>query len=994
MVLRLFLVVSHVILLAVGAIAATGGMRVALAADSAEVRITARCGAHPAFDRLVLDGPRGESYTVSRDGSRVIVRFSLPATLDLHGVSGARLARMSGFSGDASERRSVSFSIAPNAIVKDYVNGASYVVDVYGATADGADSAVKPVQKQVEQKIPEKKQADKKIETPAVAADSSSSTAKPAVAAVISAAKSQLPDVGTSPELVLTLDPKADTGAAIYARGGYCYFMFDRKLSLDAAALTGGAATATRVKLEPLNLPRNSGFRFAIPPDVTLRATRVNTAWQIYLSKRRDEIAVSTELVAQPEFALGPRLLLPTGSAPEPIRFTDPVVGDDLIILPLRETLGFASVRRLSDVVIEVTAQGLLVKPMHEKVAVRAVSEGVEITAQGGLKLSNARDSGVLKQSAIVAKSAVAGKSLFDFTGWRGRDGESFTAARQRLTQTVVDVPEMERNRARLDLARFYFAHGMGAESLALMSFLSQQVPDIATHSEFLLLRGAAHILANQAQSGLSDLSDSQLTDQQEVELWQAVAAAQLRDWQTADEKFALTADILAGYPEPFYSRFAVLSIEAALAVDKDHEAADWLDRLESHPHADTIDPALRYLRGVINGKAGRAEVAGNLWKDVSHSNDRLYKIRAEMALIDLGVATHSLTPQQAAERLEGLRFAWRGDDLELDILHRLGGFYIDAHKFRDGLSVLKQAIRLYPDSPLSPVIHSEMAKTFHDVFMGDMATDMSPVDALTLYQDFRDLMPSGEDGDAIGRNLAERLVAIDLLDQATNILEDQVKNRLQGETKAKTGTRLAAIRLLDHKADGAIAALEVSQIDKMPDALQTERQLLRARALSEQHKTDEALALLQGMETLPARMLKADIAMRAQRWGDAAKALQNLIGAPPNAGEAITADQAQWLVNCAIAMSLADDSAGLDKLAIDYGAAMSAMPQNDTFRVLTRPEKETQMRDIAAAQSKISEVDMFRSFLDAYRVAPPSDKPDGNKVPAGTENGQAAAAK
>jgi hypothetical protein len=48
----------------------------------------------------------------------------------------------------------------------------------------------------------------------------------------------------------------------------------------------------------------------------------------------------------------------------------------------------------------------------------------------------------------------------------------------------------------------------------------------------------------------------------------------------------------------------------------------------------------------------------------------------------------------------------------------------------------------------------------------------------------------------------------------------------------------------------------------------------------------------------------------------------------------------------------------------------MATLPQNDTFRMLTRSEKTGQSRDLAAAQSQISQVDMFQGFLNDYRNA------------------------
>ena len=50
-----------------------------------------------------------------------------------------------------------------------------------------------------------------------------------------------------------------------------------------------------------------------------------------------------------------------------------------------------------------------------------------------------------------------------------------------------------------------------------------------------------------------------------------------------------------------------------------------------------------------------------------------------------------------------------------------------------------------------------------------------------------------------------------------------------------------------------------------------------------------------------------------------------------------------------------------------------------DTFQMLTEPEKTGQMRDLGAAQSQISQVDMFQDFLNKYRQ---SSQPEitGNK--------------
>ncbi len=299
--------------------------------------------------------------------------------------------------------------------------------------------------------------------------------------------------------------------------------VFDRKLTLDAAALSAGQPAA-RVALEPLDLNKASGFRFPMPDDGEIRASREGTIWKIFLTKQEAEVPVSTALVAQPDFALGARYLLPLPDAPEPVPFTDPVVGDKLILIPLEQTQAFSISRRMADFSVVAAAQGLVIKPLIDKLMVRAVTDGIEITAEGGLRLSSSADTGAVQQSAQRAKAVAAGKSMFDFATWRGKPEETFSQTRQRLQQTIVDVPERERNRARLELARFYFTHGYGEEACSMLAYLVKLVPDLAAHADFMALWGASKILAYRPEEGLKDLDTPQLVSQPEVELWQAVA--------------------------------------------------------------------------------------------------------------------------------------------------------------------------------------------------------------------------------------------------------------------------------------------------------------------------------------------------------------------------------------------------------------------------------------------------------------------------------------
>ena len=68
------------------------------------------------------------------------------------------------------------------------------------------------------------------------------------------------------------------------------------------------------------------------------------------------------------------------------------------------------------------------------------------------------------------------------------------------------------------------------------------------------------------------------------------------------------------------------------------------------------------------------------------------------------------------------------------------------------------------------------------------------------MFYDFIDLTPIGPDGDEMIRRMSERLVAVDLLGPAADLLNYQVDKRLDGVARAQVATRLAMVYLMDHK--------------------------------------------------------------------------------------------------------------------------------------------------------------------------------------------------
>ncbi|MDZ5648190.1 tetratricopeptide repeat protein [Nitrospirillum sp. BR 11828] len=800
----------------------------------------------------------------------------------------------------------------------------------------------------------------------------------PAVEAAAPGAEAGQPAEGAAaaPAPSLVFDPGQPSAVAVFARAGWLYVLFDRPVPATtapaAAPATPAGEPAFLGQIEPVALPGGGGFRLPAPavlePHVTGEgATGYRITFDHALAAPSDSAPAGVPVTTDPDFALGPRLVVKTAKPAKVFTFTDPVVGDTLKVVPLSPApqrtpapLRYAEAQFLP------TAQGVVIRPIDERLLVQPAKEGVELTVPGGLRLSPSTDVAV----AAPPPPVVEPDRFFDFQRWAKVDPNGFIAGRQRLMNEISKAPPDDRPKLRLDLARFYAGNGFGQEALGLLEMARKDQPDLEKRAEFAAVRGTARILTGDAKGGLDDLTAPALQNEPDVALWRAYAAHTTGDDDTAYRLFQSRKELLRTYPEPFNTRFGLAAAEAALAKDDVTTANALLDRLVKRGATKgPAETAVNYLRGEAAHLEGDHEKAIESYREATEGPDRLYRTKARMALVDEQLAAGKLTPAKAAEQMEKMRFAWTGDDLELHILRRLADLHIKAGNFPQAFDTMKRALTLFPNSPEAPLIAKQMTDTFTGLFVRNGADKMPPLEALSLYEQYKELTPPGPDGDTVIRVLAERLVDVDLLDRAAELLDRQVQYRLQGEQKAQVGTREAAIRLLNNQPDKALAALDQSEVAGIPDAMAAERRLLRARALSRTDKGPEAVALLQPDKSRPANLLRIDIAWHAKQWPLAAQALADVIGPPPAAGQPIDPTISRLVVNRAVALSLAQDMAGLQKLRADFGPSMDKGPDSNMFQVMTRPTEAAGLLDATTIQNQVKEIDLFKSFLDSYRT-------------------------
>jgi hypothetical protein len=378
----------------------------------------------------------------------------------------------------------------------------------------------------------------------------------------------------------------------------------------------------------------------------------------------------------------------------------------------------------------------------------------------------------------------------------------------------------------------------------------------------------------------------------------------------------------------------------------------------------------------------GRLSEALALYQAASGSHDRPAAARGTLRQIALRQSIGEMKREDAANALERLTTGWRGDETEAEALQLLSRMYAEDGRYRDAFQVMRTALSVYPRSEMSRRIQDEAAAAFEGLFLGGKGDGMAPIDALSLFYDYRDLTPVGRRGDEMIRKLADRLVSVDLLDQAAEVLQHQVDNRLQGAARAQVAVKLAIVYLMAHKPERAVQVLRATRVADLPNDLRNQRLLIEARAQSETGRAELALDVIANMEGREVDRLRADVLWKARRWREAGEQIEKYYGERWRDFAPLTEPERADVLRAAIGYALGEDQIGLERFRNKYAAKMAEGPDRGAFEVVTQPFNTgaPEFADIARA---IAMTDTLEAFLRDIRARyPETSGPAPGPVP------------
>ena len=779
------------------------------------------------------------------------------------------------------------------------------------------------------------------------------------------------------------------TPAATFRRGDSVWLVFDSTKSLDVEQIrANGGALIGDVSRLPLEKGQAIRIRLNRPqmPSLTSDERESGANWTLTFA---DQVLAPPQPlnvirnIADPAHA---NVAVPLSNPGRLHRLIDPDAGDALLVVtappPMR---GFIKRQDFVELSLLESAHGVAVHPNSDDVGIEVAPDKIILGRPGGLTLSSA--------GVAAERAATAVRPIFDVEEWQRNRKERFVARADALMLAIAAAEPDQRPQARLELARFYVARGMYPEAKAVTENILADGGPKVEESVVRTVHAIATILMGRPSQGPKDLVIPAIGDNYDSQLWKGLAYARQGKWADAREKFKNVDFAIAALPLELQAIVTLEAMRASLEVKDYPGAAERRSELDIIGVPAATRPALAVLHGRLAEALGHDKDALDEYHLAVNSADRAAAAEAKLREVTLLQKRGEINQTDTLRELETLAMIWRGDAIEVKTLQMLSRIYSDSARYPESLAAARAATRLQPNSEASRLAQDEASALFTEIFLGTKGDELPPIEALGMFFDFRELTPIGRRGDEMIRRLADRLVAVDLLDQAAELLQYQVDHRLEGAERAQVAARLAMVDLTNRKPDRAITALRATRIADLSGELRQQRLLLEARALSDVGRHDLALDIIANISGREAIRLRSDIYWASRQWRESSEQIELYYGDRWRDFKPLNAAEKSDIIRAVIGYALAEDALGMARFREKYAALMSGESDRLAFDTASKPGAAN-IAEFAAIAKMAASVDTLEGFLremkarfpeTVARATPPAETQKADPVSTGS---------
>jgi hypothetical protein len=724
---------------------------------------------------------------------------------------------------------------------------------------------------------------------------------------------------GPGDAILLPLDPQI--GAAAFAYAGLGHAVFDDGKAIDLSGLKDDPVFgAARITLSP----GTTHLAMPMPPGTLMALHRLPAGWALSVER-----ALSGRASAKVRLQ-GGVVSVAMKQAAGSLVLADPATGGKLLVGTVHD--------HGDSVLVPHVSPEFALLPGWEGVVIRAISDRLALVpVKAGFALREA--AGPPLVSVMTDDSRMALENAGTLTRRFDLPPLPVPALLHRMEADLYAAaiaPKQGRFRPRLRAAQDMLALGLDREAGSVLQAAGNDDPSQLANPDAGALLAMARFLAGlTAPEDAAAIGNPALGGSDEITLWRAMMAQPASDIAARAALAAADWRLLTAYPAPLRNKLLPLVATLLLDGGQTQAAADLLSQADA--------PALtaRLLRA--QGKTAQALAALDR---LAAGPDRKLAAQALRDATEMRLAGKSLSPAQAANVLTQRLFLWRDPAFELQTRLRISDLLAQASDFRGALAQLRVTAAMFPQAQDS--VHDAEQRVVRALVQAGAGAALTPVDLVALVDENTDLLGQGSVAASLTPILVDKLAALDLPERAEKLVSKLIDATAQAAPKAALGARLAALRLDDSDAAGALAALDQTAGADLPDRLDGQRVVLRARALAALGEIAPALSLLAGHDSDDALQLQAALLEKTKDWRGAQVVLQTLVHQLVPASAALSAAQQDLVLRLAGAASQNGDSAALRDLTADFASRLTGAPAT-LFETLTaRPVRGT--ADLARA--------------------------------------------
>ncbi len=753
-------------------------------------------------------------------------------------------------------------------------------------------------------------------------------------------------------------------GLSVFQRGKYIWIIFDHAQNTDIENLQ---RTAAQVADEVIQLPHPTATVIRILPKTKLNAfvRREGLLWIVDLFTREiPEEIKDLPVYTQYNINNEPYLFIPSTAAGEVVSVIDPEIGD-LIVTGTSMDIGLGTKSEYSypDFTLLQTMQGIAFNADAMDIALNRGNTGYTIQAvRRGLNISPDLERLKHQEQLNLVDNSIANISA-DFD--QELLNKPFAEAEEQLKQDIIAATSEQKNNARLELAKYYLSQGLGTNALNILKKLAEEKAPETETERFHGMMGVSYLLTHRYNNAVDSFSFGRLPEISEAIFWRTLAASALTPKPENNAVLVSYLNKVRSYPPQIRKAIAEIGARTAIAAGDDITAQSFIDILKTMDNNNRLAPQINYLTAEKMLMQGYPRNAVQEYRKAAKSNDMKYAALARKKVVDLEIRLGVLSPDKAVKELEGLRFAWGEINFKRQLLSDLSNLYVKNKDYYRALRTLQELGHISPQED-QPQIERRMVKLFEDIYLNNQADNLSALKSLALYQDYSWLAPKSRSYNTIVQKLADRLVAVDLLDRAFELLDTQMKTEpLTEQEKATYGSRMALIQLFNGNNREALNLLDQTEVPNLPETLALQRRIIRAKALSGTGNERLALELLKGDYSKNALLLKSEIFWNGNMWSEAAEALKYLIE-KPQPGKPLSEEQINYILDWATALKKAGHETVIVRLRNKFMPWFKDTKYYSAFSILTDTLENSQI-NIRVIDKAIKDVETFSNFAKIY---------------------------